>query len=48
MNQDKHQDRNSNYKDKIFEFEKQKIIARNLTADKYEREIRKLCERLEI
>lgn len=32
---------------KLYEQEKRKIIARNLTADEYEAAIARMCERME-
>jgi len=36
----------SNIKDQIYEEEKKKIIAKNLTAEEYERKIKMILEKL--
>jgi len=37
----------SNIKDQIYEKEKKKIIAKNLTPEEYEKEIKLLCKRID-
>ena len=38
---------NLNIKDIVYEEEKKKIIAKNLTAEEYEKEIKILCEKID-
>jgi hypothetical protein len=40
------ENRDKNFNWKLYEQENRKIIARNLTADEYERSMQELCERL--
>ena len=38
---------NLNIKDIVYEEEKKKIIAKNLTPEEYEKEIKILCEKID-